>query len=449
MYLTKLGFLLPIVILAFGTLKGENEVPRITEIQLTRGDSLFRRLYIYNEDGQKSVETKYVKSGHTWLRHEQTEWFYFNGLCVEQHLRVWRNSQWQPAYRITYEHSDSGVQSEILYDATSGQEIDLQRTDYDYADTRLLRKTISRKQNGQWQTAFKSEQLYAEEQNQIQQMLLQSYDDTQPQQTKIAFSYTHTGAIDSILCQVKSGDTWLNSQLTIYHYHSMSGSLVAEIVKQWNPSSDTWINVQCTEYDYDEDGRVQTEFFLKWNGAYWQKNLKHSYTYTPEGLLLKKTIYLPIYNHFRPAWSINYSDFKYANAGLIEAKNEFWGGQSGTPFNTFIPYLFNGEQTVEYANRIIIGYMPANTDLSNVHSASEESRYVISVYPNPSEGIFYFDSEKYNVNRWTVSDLSGKIILHGQNGRSGIIDLSDFNTGIYLFRAETPDGIKVQRLVKR
>ena len=61
----------------------------------------------------------------------------------------------------------------------------------------------------------------------------------------------------------------------------------------------------------------------------------------------------------------------------------------------------------------------------------------------------YFDNEKSGVTHWLVTDLSGKLLLtKEQNERSGVIDLGDFRPGVYLLQVFTPEGTKVQKLIK-
>ena len=98
-------------------------------------------------------------------------------------------------------------------------------------------------------------------------------------------------------------------------------------------------------------------------------------------------------------------------------------------------------------SKIEISYIPV--DVTGVIDIMSFENNYIRIYPNPSKGIFYFDNEKSGVTHWLVTDLSGKLLLtKEQKERSGVIDLGDFKPGVYLLQVFTPEGTKVQKLIK-
>ena len=100
------------------------------------------------------------------------------------------------------------------------------------------------------------------------------------------------------------------------------------------------------------------------------------------------------------------------------------------------------------ANKIEISYIPVDDTL--ITGIYVDGSNLIQIYPNPSKGIFYFDSEKNDVQQWSVYDLSGKLLMaKEQKVRTGVIDLNNYKAGVYLFKAETTDGTKTQKLMKQ
>jgi len=82
---------------------------------------------------------------------------------------------------------------------------------------------------------------------------------------------------------------------------------------------------------------------------------------------------------------------------------------------------------------------------SNTVSIGEQVPDYIQVYPNPSDGIFQI-SIASEFQNWTVVDLNGRTVLSGEGN---IINLEQFEAGVYLLRVQMLDGINVvQRLVK-
>ena len=73
----------------------------------------------------------------------------------------------------------------------------------------------------------------------------------------------------------------------------------------------------------------------------------------------------------------------------------------------------------------------------------------IPVYPNPSNGIYYIDTQNYDVESWSVSNLNGQILAKQiQSAQSGVIDITDFPKGIYILRVETAKNQLIQKLIK-
>lgn len=83
-------------------------------------------------------------------------------------------------------------------------------------------------------------------------------------------------------------------------------------------------------------------------------------------------------------------------------------------------------------------------------SAQNERLNSISVYPNPSEGIYQIDFAQENINGlMEVTDMQGRIILQQRIfGANQTIDITGFNNGIYLLRIHTQEINQVFKLIK-
>lgn len=428
-----------------GSLNAENQL--VTEIQLTKGDSVFRFLYLYNTNEKKSLETKYIQTGDSWLRSEQTEWIYADGVCIEQHVRHWRNNTWNPNYLIRFNYIDSKLESETHVKTLSGVEENISKTTYAYDQNLRTTKTVFTWQNNRWDVSTATRFEYNSTPKPREIYLDEYTNGIKVNESKVVLTYTDSAEIKTIHASTLKGDEWINSTLTTYYYKPNSIQKSSEIVKIWNDNRHQWENSQSSEYLYDELGHILVENYRFWDISCWKNNLKYGYTYNSDGTLSKKTIFTPIYNDYRAAWSVNYSDFKYNKASLIEAKNEFWGGDVGMSFNTFIPYQFNEDNVINNASRINISYIQViPTETSPVSNGDWNP---LKIYPNPSKAIFYIHNEGLDVLGWIVTDLSGKVLMtKEQKDRSGAVDLGDFKSGIYLIQVRTTEGTKMQKLIK-
>src|ERR1035437_1361674 len=75
-------------------LLSSNDNQLVTEIRNFDNDSTFRYLYVYDNLGNKVLETKYYQQDSTWIRKSLNEWIYDGNKCSSQRERQWTNSGW-------------------------------------------------------------------------------------------------------------------------------------------------------------------------------------------------------------------------------------------------------------------------------------------------------------------------------------------------------------------
>lgn len=82
-----------------------------------------------------------------------------------------------------------------------------------------------------------------------------------------------------------------------------------------------------------------------------------------------------------------------------------------------------------------LGQFPCNTTGINDHQES----FAISVYPNPSSGIFRFTNK---IHDFSIYNSVGELVFQ-QVKPAETIDISAFPNGIYLFRMENGSPVKL------
>lgn len=90
-------------------------------------------------------------------------------------------------------------------------------------------------------------------------------------------------------------------------------------------------------------------------------------------------------------------------------------------------------------------YLNSNFDVS----VQELKNTKTKVYPNPSSGKFYIETE--DVNSMTLTDLGGRVIgivETDKHTQTSLIDLSNQKSGIYLLHLKTDNGQQVVKLIK-
>ena len=94
-----------------------------------------------------------------------------------------------------------------------------------------------------------------------------------------------------------------------------------------------------------------------------------------------------------------------------------------------------------------ISYLAVSDTVQSVQNVNEP---LIRVYPNPSDGIYYFNMEQYPVQSWIVTDLAGRLMRSNlQSGSSGVIDITELPKGMYVLKVITKNGQLTQKLSKK
>ena len=73
----------------------------------------------------------------------------------------------------------------------------------------------------------------------------------------------------------------------------------------------------------------------------------------------------------------------------------------------------------------------------------------ISIYPNPTNGIVNFDFANNNIQNIIISDITGKQIIEKTNiQQNEMINLSNFENGIYIIKIQTDNELFTTKIVK-
>ena len=119
-----------------------------------------------------------------------------------------------------------------------------------------------------------------------------------------------------------------------------------------------------------------------------------------------------------------------------------WGGQQNGYFalTSCSSYGFNNNHA------IIIGIRGLELPPDAVGEHNEEN---VKVFPNPSNGNVYVCAESDLVLELQVFDMFGRMLSHESVGKKEFsVDLSGYNSGIYMLRLVTSNGVKTSRIIK-
>jgi hypothetical protein len=82
-------------------------------------------------------------------------------------------------------------------------------------------------------------------------------------------------------------------------------------------------------------------------------------------------------------------------------------------------------------------------------SNTDFSPNFVSVYPNPSTGIFTITNSEELINELTIYDLQGRMIINKSvNNLESTVDLSPYNSGVYILEVVSQYGKSKHKLIK-
>lgn len=92
-------------------------------------------------------------------------------------------------------------------------------------------------------------------------------------------------------------------------------------------------------------------------------------------------------------------------------------------------------------------YVFKNETITDVSKLNKNELFTI--YPNPTNGIVNFEFAENNIQKLTVSDITGKqIIEKTERQQKEKIDLSGFDSGIYIIKIQTDNEIFTTKIIK-
>ncbi len=437
------------VIIISSNLFSANHKRLITELNVFDNDTTYQYSYLYDNEGNIAVETKYYIVGNNKVRLSQKEMVSVGNGNKIQWEKVWKNSNWYNVYRIDFEYLNGRLNSETFTD--TGKEISnpLKKINYLYTGNLLSSKQEYRNEANNWILSLKTDFQYKSDGNADTVTVSTYQSGLLNTQYQSIYYYNSTQSLTGELVRTKTiGTDWLNSQLNDWFYYIGTSNVRVQRNKTWNSDYSFWENSQNIEYQYTPDNQLKSEIYQHWKVMFWENDLRYDYVYDVKGMETKKVLSLPIYHDWRKVTSINYSNFVGNEPNLIESKFEFWGGNTGDLVTAYMPFDFNSEVALQKGKRLEI-ITASYSDTTSLPEIKNNGIQKIPVYPNPSKGIYYINSLDYRIKFWQISSLNGQLLkTQIQPSQSGVIDITDFPKGIYILRVETSDNQYIQKLVK-
>jgi len=139
---------------------------------------------------------------------------------------------------------------------------------------------------------------------------------------------------------------------------------------------------------------------------------------------------------------------QWTGTNTTEATYSYPLNAFNTETNIIFRIVFHSDQSVNKTGANVDNFIIDGTTLSSDTFEKE----LVSVYPNPSNGLFTVSTKNMQVTSIDVYDVTGKNILNRNNLQSSneiILDLTNASIGIYFMKINSETGIITKRILKK
>ena len=420
-------------------------MPMIQSIVVENNTSRLDYSYLYNQAGMKTLEVEKELIGTQWQNVSQVEWIYDMSQCTTQTFYEYAGNQRERVYEITTEYGEDFPVCVRETDYSGDEALLKTVTCMEYDESgRLSEERVYMNPGGTLGEPSSSKSCVYDAEGMLEKLSIT--DATGNVLYEITCGYTSDGKPKQQVLRERRNSSLENQSRYIWVYDK-ENRLVYLLDQSWQETDAgyDWVNVSNVTYDYEND-MLLSETYQYWNVECWMDNMRYVYEYDADGLCAGRSLQLPLYDTWRTMSVIYYDNSLYPQKTRIYSEYSFWGGDDGAQNTTWLPFVFSADNMESK-----VGYsMEITYNQRSVTENVEAGMTGLHVYPNPSNGIYYIDIGKYDIVSWSVYALDGSLVSTCVNtNRTGVIDISAQQPGVYMLRAENNSGTYITKLIKQ
>lgn len=373
----------------------------------------------------------------SWLDYDSIGYVYnMDGLIYEDTRYKIENNLATPSWKSRYEYNEDG---------------------------QITLETYYKRSNGDWQEKTKYWKTFDSNGNEIEEFVERFYNNVWQNNVLYSYTYDDNNQLIHHLWQVWEDDAWVNWWQITYEYEN--NNIILAFGESWDTGLMDWVNNGKVEFEYayfptDPILNIEKRTRFRWFINAWIE----VEIITEEYDINEKLISIYLNKQVSGVWiDFERTLFDYDdNDNLVQQTKEIWSlinddwgeatkwNWSYTEFDLPDNLLIKtrDEDTGKWSNdtREFYYYEPI-VGLEMVENTNME----IELYPNPTTGLLNFSLEKPQQTNAFVQLFNGQgQILFQQDFKtfdSQILDLSDFNSGTYLFQVVCGDANHFQEII--
>ena len=262
-------FTLLILVMAFGNVGFSQHKANL------KSNATQKMLKYYGVRDETTIVPEIATWATTYGEQYRTVYTYdeYDYYLIEEHTKIDEGDDWMDYYMITYEYDFNGNVLEALAMSAyeTGEMENEARASYTYDGDLLSEVVYQEWEDGTWVNETKEVYNYNDDMTTI---LYWDWNGTNWTSDEL-WTYTKSGNTIEVLMQYMQGGAWQNDEKQIITLNF--DEKVTEILDQdWSGTS--WVNDELTTYHYEGDV-FPIKTVKEWNGSDWENHLKFEYTY--------------------------------------------------------------------------------------------------------------------------------------------------------------------------
>lgn len=237
--------------------------------------------------------------------------------------------------------------------------------------------------------------------------------------------YSPSSKEQNIVWQTKVDSGWCDTLCTKLFFND-SNQLISEI--QYSFARNLLVPIVREDHMYNSDGYKVQSVLYRWRGEYWMAVRGQLCSYADTGTILGCTYQRYANNEWNTTSKLVYDYNSFGQCEKLEVDAQFWASYP----SDVVKYLQLAENLSDYslqASSVEFEYVEeGSVDNDNI----DKDNVDLQVFPNPSsDGLFYVGNLIGLEATYVVYNFGG-VLLKSERLKHGVIDLSNYQSGMYL-----------------
>jgi hypothetical protein len=379
--------------------------------------------------GNMTSETYQEWTGTAWVNSELYSYTYnSNGYQLTEIAQIWGGSSWINSYQYSYTYDANNNELTQTYQTWSGSawvNSGLYTNTYN-SDNYELSQVYQTWSGSAWNNSSEYLFTYNSNNDETSEEYETGSGSTWTPSSLYTYSYNASNVEIIELYQGWSGSVWVNELQYLNETFNANNDCTYEVEQVWNTVSSAWDNGAQYYFTYDANNNNTSQEYQYWSSTLgWVNEELYLYTYNSNN-----------------DWTF-YAEQSWINSAWVNELTESATYDVNNLELSFIYNYYNSTGTLATSGDSDYYYF---TDVLGVNNIKAQQNN-ITVYPNPSKGIFTLSITNYElgITNVEVYNMLGEKVYSQPTVQSSsfIVDLNNQPSGVYLYRVISESGTLV------